>query len=79
MPTRLDALGDEIARFIITKGKSRKAHEVVITIPSSDGEEITNTFLMSFDDVRINGEKTLNAATTVIMSELLNIEGIITI
>jgi hypothetical protein len=79
-PLRIDLLGDEIGAFILTKGKYKVAHLVNVKMPSSvPNTYIESDFLMCFSDVRINGEKTLNASADITMGEVLDIDGAITL
>lgn len=73
-PLRNDLLGDEIAAFLLTNGQYKVAHLVSIEMPIR-GSTIHRDFLMVFNEVKLNGEKTLNAALDVTMSEVLYIDG----
>lgn len=79
-PLRTDLIGDEITAFLLTEGRYKVAHLINVKMPTSVANTyIENDFLMCFSEVRINGEKTLNASCDIVMSEVLDINGAITL
>lgn len=70
LPLRLDGVGKLITDFIML-GDVKTKHTVKLSIPTTEDAQNSSTFIMTFNDAAVNGERTLNASATVTMSEVL--------
>ena len=63
-------MGKLITDFIML-GDVKTKHTVKLSIPTTEDAQNSATFIMTFNDAAVNGERTLNASATVTMSEVL--------